>query len=274
MDFRAMMAAVDSGDVDGFLGGLADDPGLATARPGGAPSLLQYVVVNGGLGRVPRQLEFVGPLVEAGADLEPPFVAAASVGNVAAGQALLAAGATPGGVGPWAPLDEALYWRASGFVELLLDRGVVAGSLRSAAGLGDPAGMAPYFLPSGAPRPDQVIDAWPFGALPSDQRSDDPGDVLAAALVAAATNCCEHALRDLAARGAPLDRIPPGTHHKGTALHAAVWRGGRFAVRALLELGADPAVRDGENDATPLGWARHLGKEAEAEVLEAAGAPG
>ncbi len=44
-----------------------------------------------------------------------------------------------------------------------------------------------------------------------------------------------------------------------TALHEAVAEHDADMVELLLSLGADPNVRDHRFDATPLGWARHLG---------------
>ena len=35
----------------------------------------------------------------------------------------------------------------------------------------------------------------------------------------------------------------------------------------LIELGADPGIRDARFDATPLGWAQHFGEPAMAEYL-------
>ena len=45
-----------------------------------------------------------------------------------------------------------------------------------------------------------------------------------------------------------------------TALHTAVERGNLKLVRRLLELGADPAIRDRRFDGTPADWAEHLGE--------------
>lgn len=53
-----------------------------------------------------------------------------------------------------------------------------------------------------------------------------------------------------------------------TALHQAAGNGDVAMTRALLALGADPALRDMRFDATPLDWARHLGRPATAELLE------
>ena len=53
-----------------------------------------------------------------------------------------------------------------------------------------------------------------------------------------------------------------------TALHHAAAAGDADLVRALLELGADPELRDTEFDAPALGWARHNGHAEVAALLE------
>ena len=52
-----------------------------------------------------------------------------------------------------------------------------------------------------------------------------------------------------------------------TALHVAVERDNVEMARMLLELGADPHVRDARYDATPLGWAEHFNRPALLELL-------
>lgn len=42
-----------------------------------------------------------------------------------------------------------------------------------------------------------------------------------------------------------------------TALHDAAWSGDLAMVQLLIELGADPRVREPAYNATPLGWAAH-----------------
>jgi Ankyrin repeats (many copies) len=50
----------------------------------------------------------------------------------------------------------------------------------------------------------------------------------------------------------------PGDQEWETGLHQAAMNGDLPMARALLELGADPAVRDARFDATPQGWAEHF----------------
>jgi len=53
-----------------------------------------------------------------------------------------------------------------------------------------------------------------------------------------------------------------------TALHQSAGNGDVALTRRLLDLGADPDLRDRRFDATPLDWARHLGRRETAAVLE------
>jgi hypothetical protein len=52
-----------------------------------------------------------------------------------------------------------------------------------------------------------------------------------------------------------------------TALHEAAGSGEIDAARMLIELGADPGIRDARFRATPLGWADHFGHQAMADYL-------
>ncbi len=53
-----------------------------------------------------------------------------------------------------------------------------------------------------------------------------------------------------------------------TALHEAAAQGNLELARLLLSRGASPTVRDARFDSTPLGWARHGGKEEMIALLE------
>jgi hypothetical protein len=60
--------------------------------------------------------------------------------------------------------------------------------------------------------------------------------------------------------------------HRITALHEAASEGRLELVELLLELGADPTIRDTEFDATPAGWAGHLRRPEVLAYLDAHGA--
>jgi hypothetical protein len=53
-----------------------------------------------------------------------------------------------------------------------------------------------------------------------------------------------------------------------TALHHSAGTGNLALTRRLLDLGADPNLRDQRFNATPLGWAQHLNQVATAALLE------
>ncbi len=53
-----------------------------------------------------------------------------------------------------------------------------------------------------------------------------------------------------------------------TALHCAASNGDVDLARLLLDLGADPNLKDARFDATPLGWAHHFDHKAMVELLE------
>ena len=53
-----------------------------------------------------------------------------------------------------------------------------------------------------------------------------------------------------------------------TALHQSAGNGNLGLTRRLLELGADPNLRDQRFDATPLDWAKHLDQRLTAALLE------
>jgi hypothetical protein len=58
-----------------------------------------------------------------------------------------------------------------------------------------------------------------------------------------------------------------------TALHHSAGNGKAELTRRLLDLGADPHLRDRRFDATPLDWARHLHQPTTAALLEPVTAP-
>src|SRR6185295_56448 len=102
-------------------------------------------------------------LVDAGAEINEPLVAAASIGNVDIAAYLLDRGGAINGVGSWSPLEEALYWNNQGIVDLLLGRGATVHNLRMAAALGRIETMKSFFREDGVLKPEAGRIAWPFG---------------------------------------------------------------------------------------------------------------
>jgi hypothetical protein len=102
-------------------------------------------------------------------------------------------------------------------------------------------------------------------AVATDVRAAHPGLVVWAAVVGGIG-----AVRLLVGHGFDVNARArtdlPGDDPWETALHHAAHANDVALARALLDLGADPAVRDARFGATPLDWARHLGS-AEVEAL-------
>ncbi|MCA2221598.1 ankyrin repeat domain-containing protein [Nonomuraea aurantiaca] len=70
------------------------------------------------------------------------------------------------------------------------------------------------------------------------------------------------AVRLLAGLGFDVNHL-----HRSTPLHAAAWNDDVETAETLIELGADPAIKDTAYDATPLGWAEHGGMHRAAAYL-------
>jgi ankyrin repeat protein len=66
------------------------------------------------------------------------------------------------------------------------------------------------------------------------------------------------AIRLMLALGLDINTMIPGSGLDRSVLHNAAGWGGLEMVRFLIDLGADPALRDPTYRATPLGWALHL----------------
>jgi ankyrin repeat protein len=74
------------------------------------------------------------------------------------------------------------------------------------------------------------------------------------------------AVRLLAGLGFDVNHL-----RRSTPLHAAAWNDDVETAETLIELGADPAIKDIAYDATPLGWAEHGGKPRAAAYLRSLG---
>src|SRR5207302_2878483 len=94
------MAAIRSGDLENFKALVSQDPTLATSRSSTShPTLLQCVALEGkGEDKgdsedKPNNVEMARVLIEAGAEINQPLVATASIDNRAVAELLLDRGA-------------------------------------------------------------------------------------------------------------------------------------------------------------------------------------
>ena len=270
------MKAVSSGDLEKFKALVATDPSLATTRSTRShPTLLQCVVLDGK--DKPNNVEMAEVLIDAGAELNEPLVAASSMDNRACSQLLLDRGAAIDGTGGWTPLEEALYWNSQQVLALLIERGAKVQNLRTAAGLGRTDLIEDYFNADGSLKPEAGKINWPWGDLETILRSNqnskgkqsladrvrawsqDRQGIVNNAFVYACMHGHIDAAKLLLDKGAEINAIPGGFDYAGTGLHYAALNGHRAMVEFLLDHGADHTVKDTKVGSTPSGWADHGG---------------
>src|ERR1041384_1154560 len=151
--FHPAMKAIQSGDLETFKSLLAADPSLATTRATRShPTLLQCLVLDGK--DKPNALEMAQVLIDAGAELNEPLVAAGGIDNRPVAELLLDRGAAVDGTGGGTPLEEALYWNSREVIELFLERGAKIQNIRTAAGLGRTDLIEGYFNSDGSLKPE------------------------------------------------------------------------------------------------------------------------
>lgn len=285
--FAPAVKALRTGDLARLQALLREDPGLATARSARShPTLLQCLAVEAG--EVPNRVELAQALIEAGAEIDEPLVAAASVNNTAVAAALLDAGAAVDGRGGWSPLEEALYWRNEAVIDLLLARGASRRNLRLAAGLGRTDWIEDFFHGDGTLKPEAGSIDWPFGDVPTTNHPDPiqrerqakidgwsrtPQALLDNAFIYACMHHRLEAAQLLLEKGAEINAIPPGFDFAGTGLHYAALHGHRDMVDFLLSRGANPSIRDPKVNQTPSGWATYGGHPQLAEYLQGVHSP-
>jgi ankyrin repeat protein len=274
--FHAAMNAVNAGDLERFKAAIAADPELATARSTRShPTLLQGVVLDGK--DKPHNVEMAQILIDAGAELNEPFGATASMDNRPCAELLLDRGAAIDGAGGWSPLEEALYWNSQNVLALLLERGAKVQNLRTAAGLGRTDLIESYFNPDGTLKPEAGKINWPWGDLETIERSNHCGSgkeslvdrvkswsqdqqgIVNNAFVFACMHGHLAAAKLLLDKGAEINAIPGGFDFAGTGLHYAALNGHRPMVEFLLARGADRNIKDPKVDSTAAGWAEHGG---------------
>ena len=175
--FHPTIAAIKLDDLEKFKALVAADPSLATSRSSSShPTLLQCVALEGK--DKPNNVAMAEVLINGGAELNEPLVAAASINNHAVAQLLLDRGAAIDGTGGWSPLEEALYWNSQDVMALLLERGAKVQNLRTAAGLGRTDLIESYFNADGSLKPEAGKINWgrPWRKVKREWSQDQPGN--------------------------------------------------------------------------------------------------
>jgi ankyrin repeat protein len=255
------MKAIEADDLETFKSLIAADPSLATSRSTCShPTLLQCLVLDGK--DKSNAVEMAKVLIDAGAELNEPLVAAASIDNRPVAELLLDRGAAIDGTGGWTPLEEALYWNSRNALELFLERGAKIQNIRTAAGLGRTDLIGSYFNSDGSLKPEAGRIDWPFGqrfAHRINAWSQDRQGIVNNAFVYACMHGHIDAAKLLLDKGAEINVIPGGFDFAGTGLHYAALNGHRPMVQYLLDHGADRTIKDTKVNSTPAGWAEHGG---------------
>ncbi len=271
--FHPAIAMIKSGNLEGLRALLHEDPSLATARSSRShPTLLQCLALE--TIDIPNKVEMAQCLIDAGAEINDALGAAACVDNVEIAALLLDRGAAIEGTGSWSPLEEALYWKNQGVIDLLLQRGASVHNLRIAAGLGRTDLIESFFRSDGSLSPEAGKIDWPFGELQKSNLtgvikdelqakvagwSNDSQDIINNAFVYACMHNHIDAARLLLQKGAQINAVPPGFDYSGTGLHYAALNGHRAMVELLIERGANVIAKDTKVKSTPAGWADHGG---------------
>lgn len=265
--FEAPAVAIFLGDIDGLRSLLSEDSGWATRRSSvGHPTLLQLIACEAP--NIENPTGSAKLLLEAGAATHSPLVSAAGCDSRDVLELMLDHGVGVDGEELWTPLDEALYWSNHECAAFLMERGARIRALSTAAGLGDLSALSKFFDTQDTLRPEAGPIASPFPDTVPGELANDPVSIVDHAFVMAVNAGHQGAAESLMERGANIDATPPGYHWKGTALHAACWRGNAELVGWLMSNGADPTIRDGLADSDAIGWANFHGHPELVPLLE------
>src|ERR1051325_2724455 len=255
--FHPAIAAIRTGDGKKLKAPVAEDPSLATSRSTRShPTLLQCLVLDG-KGK-PNSREMAAVLIDAGAELNGPLVAAGSIDNRPVAELLLDRGASIDGIGGWSPLEEALYWNSQNAIALFLERGAKIQNLRTAAALGRVDLIENSFNAAGKQMLADRVKAW----------SQDQQGIVNNAFVYACMHGRIDAAQALLDHGAEINVVPGGFDYAGTGLHYAALNGHRAMVEFLLAHGADRDIKDTKVGSTAAGWADHGGHPELRDVLQ------
>lgn len=257
-EFKPLVDAAYAGDFDLFASLIERSPQLVTQKSSDrsdSPNLIQFVVVEGGLAKIPGAGRFLTLLIEKGSTTHRQLVAAASVNSRELVDILLDAGVGLDDGAPWTAVEESLYWGHREMAEYLLnERGAKLETLVSAAMMGDMEKLQSFF-DNGKLLARALPIYFPWG--PFDESTEE--DALAQAFIMAIRHRQYDAAAFLLSLGADINGITICHHEECTALHVAANLNDIEMADWLLERGAAGNVKDRRFKADAIGWAEHQG---------------
>ncbi len=256
--FTPVRDAAYAGDFALFETLLARDPDLITQNstdPGDSPNLIQFIVVEGGLGKIPEPEGFLKHLIDNGSTTYRQLVAAASVNSRALVDTLLDAGVSLDEGAPWSAVEETLYWGHQEMaVYLISERGAKLNTLCAAAMLGNMEKLASFFN-NGKLIASVLPVYFPWGSFEDSTEKD----AIEQAFFLALRNSQYEVASYLLERGVDINAIVRCHHEECTALHQAANSNDFEMADWLIDRGAVGSIKDKRFNADAIDWAKHEG---------------
>ncbi|NNF00915.1 MAG: ankyrin repeat domain-containing protein [Pyrinomonadaceae bacterium] len=256
--FQPVIDAAYAGDFALFKSLLESNPELITEAsddPGDSPNLIQFVIVEGGLGKIPDPAKFLTYLIENGSTTEKQLVAAASVNARELLDILLDAGVQLDDGAPWTAVEESLYWGHRGLAEYLLNvKGAKLNTLCASAMIGDVEKLKKFFR-NGKLVGSALPIYFPWGEL----KGSNERDAINQAFLLSLSHKQYEAASYLLDRGADINSKPSGYHVGCSALNQAIYLNDIEMVDWLLDRGAVDVKKDHGRSTEGIDMAKHHG---------------
>ena len=265
--FEPIKNAAYAGDFELFTSLLNAEPTLINAVSkdrGDSPNIIQFVVVDGGLGKIPDPVKYLNFLIENGSTTEKQLVAAASVNARELVDTLLEAGVPLDDGAPWTAVEESLYWGHLDLAHYLIDkRGARLDTLCAAAMIGNLEKLSEYFT-NGVLAESVLPIHFPWGPI----KDSTTQDALNQAFFLAVRNKQFETAGYMLERGAEINEIAPGHHEQCTPLHQAAGLNDLEMADWLMDRGATVGKEDIRFKADAIEWAVHEGYPELAEHMK------
>lgn len=255
--FQPAIDAAYAGDFSLFKSVLDQHPELVTQTSsdrGDSPNLIQFVVVEGGLGKIPNAAEFLRFLIASGSTTKKQLIAAASVNSRELVDVLLDAGMDINEGSPWSAIEETLYWGHREMANYLLsrhDEGIK--TLPAAAMVGDRTKLESFF--DDCELVDSVLPVcFPWGAIENSTKDD----ALLQAFFLALRHQQYAAASYLLEQGVDINGVTRAHHEECAALHQAIYLNDIEMVDWLLDRGASTEILDTRFQGNAIAWAKKL----------------